>query len=85
MKYKDLIEKLMPFADEEINMASRSEEFFYSLNSDDPVYGDRKYTVDEVRFYHPFEDNNDMIVGVKIKYDNESLESIEEAKIINPL
>lgn len=85
MKYKDLIEKLIPFADEEINMASRSEEFFYSLNSDDPVYGDRKYTVDEVRFYHPFEDNNDMIVGVEMKYDNESLESIEEAKIINPL
>lgn len=85
MKYKDLIEKLMPFADEEINMKSKSEEFFYSLNSDDPVYGDRKYIVDEVRFYHPFEDNNDMIVGVKMKYDNESFESIEEAKIINPL
>lgn len=28
---------------------------------------------------------NDMIVGVKMKYDNESFESIEEAKIINPL
>lgn len=84
MKYKDLIEKLMPFADEEINMASKSEEFFYSLNFDDPVYDDKKYTVDEVRFYHTFEDNNDMIVGVKMKYDNESLKSIEEAKIINP-
>jgi hypothetical protein len=64
MKYKDLIEKLMPFADEEINMASRSEEFFYSLYSDDPVYGDKKYTVDEVRFYHSLENNNDMIFGV---------------------
>jgi hypothetical protein len=85
MKYKDLIEKLLPFADEEINMASNSEEFYYSSTSDEPVYGDRKYTVDEVRFYHPFEDNNDMIVGVRMKYDNESLESIEEAEIINPL
>ena len=84
MKYKDLIEKLMPFADEEINMTAKSKEYFYSLNSDDPVYGDKKYTVDEVRFYHSFEDN-DMIVGVKMKYDNESLENIEEAKIINPL
>lgn len=85
MKYKDLIEKLMPFADEEINMASTREEFFYSVNSDDPVYGDRKYIVDEVRFYHPFEDNNDMIVGVKMKYDSESFDRIGEAKIINPL
>ena len=85
MKYKDLIEKLMPFADEEINMASTHEECFYSLDADDPVYGNRKYAVDEVRFYHPFEDNNDMIVGVKMKYDSESFESIEEAKIIKPL
>ena len=85
MKYKDLIDKLLPFADEEINMTSHREKFYYSLDSDNPVYGNRKYVVDEVRFYHPFEDNNDMIVGIKMKYDNESLESIEEAKIINPL
>ena len=85
MKYKDLIEKILPFAEEEISLVTSSEERYYSLYDDDPEYGDRKYTVDEVRFYHPFEDNNDMIVGVKMKYDSESFESIEEAKIINPL
>ena len=85
MKYKDLIEKLMPFADEEINLNVHHEEKYYTLDCDDPVYGNGKYVIDEVRFYHPFEDNNDIIVGVEMKYDKESFETIEEAKIINPL
>jgi len=37
--------------------------------------------VSEVRFYHPFEDNNDLIVGVRAKYDKASFEDLGEAKV----
>ena len=82
MKYRDLIEKLLPFADEEINMLVFSEEEFYSLYSDDPEYGDRKKVIHTTRFYHPFEDNNDIIVGVEQSMDKDSFDNIGEAKII---
>ena len=74
MKYKDLIERLLPFAEEEISISTSSEEC-----------GDRKYIVDEVRFYHPSEDDGDMIVRVKMKYDKESCKTIGKSEIINPL
>jgi len=82
MKYKDLIEKLLPFSEEDISMIARNEEKYYSLDADDPEYGNKKYIVSEVRFYHPFEDNNDLIVGVKAKYDKESFENLNEPEII---
>lgn len=82
MKYRDLIEKLLPFADEEINMSVSSKEEFYSLYSDDPEYGDRKKITHTTRFYHPFEDNNDLIVAVEQSCDKESFENIGEAKFV---
>ena len=80
MKYKDLIERLLPFAEEEISLGVSSEERYY-----DQEHEDRKYIVDEVRFYHPDEGDGDMIVGVKIKYDKESCGTIGKSEIINPL
>lgn len=82
MKYRDLIEKLLPFADEEINMSVSSEEEFYSLYGDDPEYDDRKKVIHTARFYHPFEDNNDLIVAVEQTCDKESFEKVCESKII---
>jgi hypothetical protein len=80
MKYKDLIERLLPFAEEEISLGVSSEERHYG-----PERGDGKYIVDEVRFYHPDDGDGDMIVGVKIKYDKESCGTIGKSEIINPL
>jgi len=34
MKYKDLIEKLLPFSEEDISMAVSDEEKYYSLDAD---------------------------------------------------
>ena len=82
MKYKDLIEKLIPFSEEDVSMTTYDEEKYYRLNAEDPEYGSRKYIVSEVRFYHPFEDNNDLIVGVRVKYDKESFEDLGEAEIL---
>ncbi len=82
MKYKDLIEKLLPFSEEDISMAVSDEEKYYSLDADGSKHGKkRKCIVSEVRFYHPFEDNNDLIVGVRAKYDKESFDDLGEAKI----
>ena len=67
MKYRDLIEKLLPFADEEINMVA-------SHISDGTV------TTVEARFFHPGE-NGELIVGAKQQY-NESFDNLGEAKII---
>lgn len=81
MKYKDLIEKLLPFSEEDISMTVSDEEKYYRLTADDPEYGNRKYIVSEVRFFHPFEDNNNLIVGVRAKYDKESFEDLSESEI----
>ena len=81
MKYKDLIEKLLPFSDEEISCMVSKEEDHFSLYDDDPEYGDRKKTIDTVRFYHSTEDNNDIILSIENVYDSSSFETIGEAKI----
>ena len=81
MKYKDLIEKLLPFSEEDISMTISDEEKYYSLDADGSKHGNRKCIVSEVRFYHPFEDNNDLIVGVRAKYDKKSFEDLSEAEI----
>lgn len=85
MKYRDLIKLLEPIADEEINMTCSSEQEYQSLYDDDPELGDRKKTIDIVRFYHSFEDNNDFVVGVKQVYDSESFDNIGETKVITEL
>lgn len=41
MKYKDLIEKLLPFSDEEISCMVSKEKKYFSLYDDDSEYGDR--------------------------------------------
>ena len=81
MKYKDLIEKLLPFSDEEISFMVSKEKKYFSLYDDDPEYGDRMKTIETVRFYHSTEDNNDIILSVEDVYDSESFETIGEVKI----
>lgn len=63
-------------------MTVSSNEKYFTLYSDGED-SDRKKIIDEVRFYHPFEDNNDFIIGVKQEYDQETFENIGEAEIIN--
>lgn len=81
MKYKDLIEKLLPFSDEEISCMVSEEKKYFSAYDDDPEYGDRMKTIDTVRFYHSTEDNNDIILSIEEVYDSESFETVGEAKI----
>ncbi len=85
MKYRDLIKLLEPIADEEINMTCSSEQEYQSLYDDDSELGDRKKTIDTVRFYHSLDDNNDFVVGVKQVYDSESFDNIGETKVITEL
>lgn len=63
-------------------MTVSSNEKYFTLYSDGED-SDRKKIIDEVRLYHPFEDNNDFIIGVKQEYDQETFENIGEAEIIN--
>lgn len=81
MKYKDLIEKLLPFSDEEISCMVSKEKKYFNLYDDDPEYGDRMKIIDTVRFYHSTEDNNDIILSIEDVYDSESFETVGEAKI----
>ena len=78
MKYKDLIEMLLPFADEEINLNTSHEkmpaDYKDSENWDEIV-------LDEVRFFRSSEDSDDIICAVKQKHDSESFENIGETEI----
>ena len=83
MKYKDLIDKLLPFADEEINLTANHEEKYHSIYGDDPEYGNRKKSVDTVSFYKN-DDEGNRILAIEQTYDTETLKNIGEAKIICP-
>ena len=83
MKYKDLIERLSPFQDEEINITTIHDFVYYDLGDADNETG---YNIDTVNFFHGTDDNNDLICKVEQKYDSEPFESIEESIIEdNPL
>ena len=69
MKYQDLIDKLLPFANEEISMT------VFTANK-----GGNKVT-DEVSFFHSLEDNNDRILCVKQTWNKKTYENVTEAKI----
>jgi len=69
MKYQDLIDKLLPFANEEISMT------VFTANKS----GNK--ATDEVNFYHSLEDNNDRILCVKQTWNKATFENVTEAKI----
>ena len=82
MKYKDLIEKLLPYAEEEINMLVSKEHKpadFRDLENWNNIITDKVY------FYRncedEYDDNNDIIVSVEQSYDSETYENIDEAKL----
>lgn len=82
MKYKDLIEKLLPFAEEEVSIVTNKEECYMSLYDDDPKFGDRKKIVSTVRFYRDDEEGN-LIVGMKQEYDAETFENLTKTEFID--
>ena len=63
MKYKDLIEKLLPFADDEIDLA------VYSGDVDD------NNVIDEVRFFS----KEKFICGAKEQYNSYTIETVGES------
>lgn len=72
MKYKDLIEKLLPFAEEEVNIvASREEKYIYP--SDIP-YNEKQMIVAKVLFYDNTEEGN-FITGIMQEFDAETYEN----------
>lgn len=79
MKYRDIIEKLLPFADEEINLTVRTEEVPMDVN--DLENWDR-VNIDTVFFYRNEEDSNDLICSVEQRYNSESFDNIGEAKFV---
>ena len=79
MKYRDLIEKLLPFADEEINLAVRTEKA--PMDWTDTENWDR-VNIDTVFFYRNEEDSNDLICSVEQRYNSESFDNIGEAKFV---
>ena len=82
MKYRDLIEKLTPYADEEINMTVTTETV-----PEDPhdTTGENwnEVTVDTLRFFRNTEDCNDLIVGCTQRYDEE-FDNIGDVEVILP-
>lgn len=79
MKYRDLIEKLLPFADEEINLTVSHEQIpadALDLENWDEI------VMDKVSFFRNTEDSNDIICSVKQTYDSESFDNIGEAEIL---
>jgi hypothetical protein len=78
MKYRDLIEKLLPFADDEINLIVQTEDVPMDVN--DLENWDR-VNIDTVFFYRNEEDSNDLICSVEQRYNSESFDNIGEAKI----
>lgn len=78
MKYRDLIEKLLPFADEEINLSVCSEQKPMDVN--DLENWDR-VNLDKVSFYRNEEDSNDLICSVEQTYNADTFDNIGEAKI----
>lgn len=79
MKYRDLIEKLLPFADEEINLTVRTEQV--PMDWTDTENWDR-VNIDTVSFYRNEEDFNDLICAVEQRYNSESFDNIGEAKFV---
>jgi hypothetical protein len=78
MKYKDLIEKLSPFKDEEINITTIHDLVYYDMSDEDNETG---YYIDTVNFYHDIDGNTDLICKVEQRYDSGSFENIEESII----
>ena len=78
MKYRDLIEKLLPFADEEINLTARTEQVPMDVN--DRENWDR-VNLDTVFFYRNEEDSNDLICSVEQRYNADTFDNIGETKI----
>lgn len=79
MKYRDLIEKLLPFADEEINLTASHEQMpadALDLENWDEI------VLDKISFFRNTEDSNDLICSVEQTYDSESFENIGEPKIL---
>ena len=79
MKYRDLIEKLLPYADEEINLTVSHEQMpadALDLENWDEI------VLDKVSFFRNTEDSNDIICSVKQIYDSESFDNIGEAEIL---
>ena len=71
MKYKDLIEMLSPFAEEEISM---------DCFNDTEVKDGRKRIVSEIRFFK--KSDGEFIVGLTSDYDLETLNDVSEIGII---
>ena len=79
MKYRDLIEKLLPFADEEINLAVRTEQAPMDWTDTENWDG---VNIDTGFFYRNEEDSNDLICSVEQRYNSESFDNIGEAKFV---
>ena len=74
IKYRDLIEKLLPFADEEISIITQHEFCPYDLMDADNETG---YFEDSVKFYQNSEDSTDLITTIEQKYDSITCEIVE--------
>ena len=81
MKYQELIDALLPYAEEEINISVSSEENPENLYD---LENWNRITTDQVSFFRGCTDNSDLIVAVKQSYNSESFENIGESKLIKP-
>lgn len=77
-KYKDLIEMLLPYAEEEINIMARSEKVPADYNN---LENWNEVFIDTVRFFRSSEDSNDLIAKIVQKYDADSFDNIEEPQL----
>lgn len=75
MKYQELIDALLPYAEEEINISVSYEKNYENRNH---------ITTDQVSFFRGCTDDSDLIVAVKQSYNSESLENIGESELIKP-
>ena len=71
MKYQELIDALLPYAEEEINI-SVSKNWNFCI------------TTEQVSFFRGCTDDSDLIVAVKQSYNSESFENIGESELIKP-
>ena len=78
MTYRELIEKLLPYADEEINMSVSTKKVPADYND---TTNWNEITIQTLRFYRNTEESNDIIVGC-IQKSNDDFENIEPVKEI---
>ena len=81
MKYQELIDVLLPYAEEEINISVSSEKNRKNPNN---LKSRKLITTDQVSFFRGCTDDSDLIVAVKQSYNSESFENIGESELIKP-